>query len=269
MDGGGGTIRKDGTPVGFGIQVAEKTYATYSFTPTNRGGHSSAPRPDNAIYQLAGALQRLEDYRFPQQLDETTRAAFTAAAKEDKGAWGATIERWLANPDNDEAADRVESFSPGQTRTRCVATQLEGGHAENALPQTAKATVNCRIFPGVDPKAVEATLQTIAGLHVKVAPTDPVTWSKASPLRKDVVDAFTAAIRKRYPGAPISPYMSAGATDGLFFRAVGIPVYGVGLAWEYQGGGPSGVHGLNEKLPVKAFHEEIDMFTDMLRELAG
>ena len=267
-DSGGGSLKKDGTPVGFGIQVAEKTYATYSLTATNRGGHSSGPRPDNAIYQLANALSALEGYRFPQQLDDVSRAFFTSVADQDKGALGETIKRWLADPNNDEAADLVEANMSGLTRTRCVATRLEGGHADNALPQMAKATVNCRIFPGVDPKTVEASLRDVAGQHVVVAPTEAITSSAASPLREDVLNAYSRAIRARYPSASVVPNMSAGATDGLFFRAIGIPVYGVGAGWGYQGYS-SGAHGLDERTPVQSFHERIDMWTAMLSELAG
>ena len=267
-DSGGGTINKDGTPVGFSIQLAEKVYADYRFIARNRGGHSSGPRPDNAIYQLAGALKALEEYRFPQQLNEVSRADLADEAESDKGLMGELLKRWLADPTDDEAADLVEALKPGMTRTRCVATMLSGGHAPNALPQTAEATVNCRIFPGADVDKVEATLRTIAGQHVAVEVIQAPETSPPSPIRADVLDAYKGAIRKRYPGAPVAPVMGAGATDGKFFRARGVPVYGVGASWGFAGVA-GGAHGLDEKTPVESFYQMIDIWEDLLRELAG
>ena len=149
-DGGGGGFNADGSPAGYSIQTAEKTFAGYTFTVRNRGGHSSKPRKDNAIYSLAHALDKLEAYRFTPKLNETTRAYFTARAKMEKGPLGDAMRRWLANPNDGEAADFIEASESevGLTRTRCVPTRLFGGHADNALPQLATAMINCRIFPG-------------------------------------------------------------------------------------------------------------------------
>ena len=268
IDAGGGEVYKDGRVEGYYLQVAEKTYADFRFSVTNRGGHSSAPGNDNAIYQLAGALKSLEEYRFTPMINEATRAYFESVAAKDKGAYGEIIKSWLDDPTDMEKADRVELDKPGYTRTRCVATQLAGGHAANALPQKAEANINCRIFPGVKTADVQAELQAIAGKEVKVELASGGTWSEASPLRDDVLTAYREAVSKRFPGAAIVPYMSAGATDGVHIRAAGIPTYGVGGLWSYVGE-DSGTHGLNERVISKAFHDEIDIWEEMLRMLAG
>ncbi len=269
-DAGGGAFLEDGTLLGFGIQTAEKTYQSYILTATNPGGHSSRPRPDNAIYQLAHVLGRVEAHRFEPMLNETTRAYFTHRATTAEPPLAAAIRRWLADPDDGEAADIVEAAPTevGLTRTRCVATRLEGGHADNALPQLARATVNCRIFPGVDPATVLTTLRTMAAPDgVAVEPVDPARPTDASPLRDDVMAAYTAAVRARHPGAAIVPDMSTGATDGLYFRARGVPVYGVEGSWIVTPGDER-AHGRDERLPVRAFYQDVDHWTDLIRRLA-
>ena len=270
-DAGGGAFLQSGDLLGFGIQTAEKTYQSYTLTATNPGGHSSRPRPDNAIYSLAHVLARVERFRFEPMQNETTRAYFAHRATTADPALAEAIRRWLAHPADDEAADAVEA-SPtevGLTRTRCVATMLEGGHAENALPQVARATVNCRIFPGVDPATVLANLRTLAQPdNVTVEPIDVARPSDASPLREDVVAAYTAAVRARHPGAAIVPDMSTGATDGLFFRTRGLPVYGVDGSWIVTPVDER-AHGRDERLPVRAFYQDIDHWTDLIRTLAG
>ena len=269
-DAGGGTFLADGTLLGFGIQTAEKTYQSYTLTATNPGGHSSRPRPDNAIYALAHTLERVERHRFAPLQNETTRAYFAHRAESAEPPLAAAIRRWLAEPADGAAADLIEA-SPtevGLTRTRCVATRLEGGHADNALPQMARATVNCRIFPGVDPATVLATLRTLgAPDHVAVEPIDVARPTDASPLREDVVGAYTAAVRARHPGAAIVPDMSTGATDGLYFRARGVPVYGVDGSWAVIPADER-AHGRDERLPVRAFYNDVDHWTDLIRRLA-
>ncbi|HET9693224.1 MAG TPA: M20/M25/M40 family metallo-hydrolase [Steroidobacteraceae bacterium] len=266
-DSGGGTLYKDGRVEGFYIQVAEKTYADFRLTATNRGGHSSAPRTDNAIYQLAAALKSLEEYRFTPMLNEASRAYFESIAAKDGGAYGDIVKAWLADPTNLEKADLVELNEPGYTRTRCVATQVTAGHAPNALPQRAEANVNCRIFPGVTADDVRKELQAIAGREVTVELVDGGDSADASPLRDDVLAAYRNAVRTRFPDAPIVPSMSAGATDAVFLRAAGIPTYGVGGLWGYAGEA-LGAHGLNERIGIDAFHDQIDIWETMLRELA-
>ena len=268
-DAGGGAFSKDGTPLGFGIQTSEKMYQSYSFTALNSGGHSSRPRSDNAIYELAGALTRLEKHRFEPMLNETTRAYFQFRQKQEKGPLGDAMRRWLADERDGVAADIIEAdpLEVAMTRTRCVATRLEGGHADNALPQTAKALVNCRIFPGVAAKDVESELQQLAGSQVKVSPYGVSDPSPPSPLRPDVIKAYTDSVHKRHPGAEIVPQMSTGATDGLFFRATGMPVYGVSGAWIIVPEDER-AHGRDERIPVKSFYEDLDHWRDMVKALA-
>lgn len=269
-DAGGGGFTPEGKPLGFTLQTAEKTYADYTFTTHNPGGHSSKPRPDNAIYELSDALKRLADYRFEPMLNETTRAYFTERQKSEKGPLGDAMRAWLSNPDDGKAADVIEA-DPGEvgiTRTRCVATMLKGGHAPNALPQFAEATVNCRIMPGISPDETLALLKRIAGDKVEVARLDANQSSLASPLRPDVMAAYAAAVHKRFPDAPIIPEMSTGATDARPFRVAGIPVYGVDGAW---GVVPDDMraHGKDERLPVKSLYDNVDHWHDLLTALAG
>ena len=271
-DAGDGAFTRDGKSLGFGLQTSEKTFQTYFFRVTNRGGHSSRPRPDNAIYQLADALKALQAHRFEPALNETTRAYFTERAKQEgASALGQAMRAWLANSGDGAAADVIEAneLEVGLTRTRCVATMLKGGHADNALPQLAEATVNCRILPGVDPSLVEAELKRVAGPNVTVVPDgDTGRPTPVSPLRKDVVDAYTKAVHARFPGAQIIPQMSTGATDGLEFRARGIPVYGVNGAW---GVSPDDerAHGKDERLPVQALWDNVAHWESMISSLAG
>lgn len=270
-DGGGGGFASDGRPLGFTMQTAEKTYSMYSFTVRNRGGHSSKPRPDNAIYKLADALKKLEQHRFAPMLNETTRAYFSVREKSEKGPLGDAMRVWLADPENGAAADLIEADEGeiGLTRTRCVATRLEGGHADNALPQLARATVNCRIMPGVEPAAVRDELERIVGdAEVKVERTDDQAMSLASPLRPDVVAAFTAAVKRRHPNSPILPEMSTGASDARPFRVAGIPVYGIDGGWGIVPDDQR-AHGRDERLPVKALYDDVGHWVDLLKGLAG
>jgi len=271
-DAGGGAYTADGRPLGFGIQTAEKIFQSYHFTARNRGGHSSRPRPDNAIYALSAALTKLSTHRFTPMLNETTRAYFTERAKQEKGALGQQMRAWLANEKDGAAADAIEAneLETGITRTRCVATMLDGGHAQNALPQMAQATVNCRIMPGVDPKKVEAELKGVVGAGVEVTPfANQGKITSASPLRPDVIKAYTDAVRRTHgPAMQIIPQMSTGATDGLYFRAAGIPVYGVEGAWGISPDDER-AHGLDERLPVRAFYDNVLHWEMMLRDLAG
>ena len=270
FDGGGGAVYKDGRVDGFYMQVAEKTYADYKLVATNRGGHSSAPRPDNAIYALTGALDAIERYRFEPMINDATRGYFTQLAANDKGVFGELIKQFLADPNDREVATMLETFETGQTQTRCVATMLSGGHAPNALPQRAEANVNCRIFPGVKIETVRQQLQTLAGPDVAVTTIEDSTTPETapSPLNDEVTQAFRAAVATRFPGAPVIPFMSSGATDGAYLRTVGIPVYGVGGSWGIIGE-KSGTHGLDEKIWVEGFHGQVPITVELIRRLAG
>ena len=270
-DGGGGGFNPDKTPAGYTMQTAEKTFAGYTLTVRNRGGHSSKPRKDNAIYSLAHALDKIEAYRFTPMQSETTRAYFEGRQKQEKGPLGDAMRRWLANPNDGEAADFIEASESevGLTRTRCVPTRLFAGHADNALPQLATAMINCRIFPGVDPNAIKAELErVVADPEVKVTRNDDYVASLASPLRSDVTAAYTRAVQALHPGMPVFPEMSTGASDARPFRVAGVPVYGVNGGWvivpiDFR------AHGKDERLPVEALYDNVAHWEMMLRDLAG
>jgi carboxypeptidase PM20D1 len=233
---------------------------------------TSRPHAENAIYDLAKALDKLAAYQFPAQADELTRAFFRATGKQTAGALGQAMLRFAEDPKDAEAI-KVIGADPeyvGMIRTTCVATMLSGGHAENALPQRATATVNCRIFPGV---AVEDVRRQIADVVIDPAAKYPAkveiigdpTQSPASPLREDVMAAVRKAVNRRQPGLPIVPQMSPGATDSLHFRAEGIPSYGVsGL---YMRPTDDFAHGLNERVPVSALDPDLDHWHTLLTEL--
>jgi len=270
-DGGGGSVNTDGSPAGFTMQTAEKTFAGYTLTVRNRGGHSSKPRKDNAIYSLAHALDKIEAYRFTPMLNETTRAYFDGRQKLEKNALGDAMRAWLANPNDGAAVDFIEASESevGLTRTRCVPTRLFAGHADNALPQLATAMINCRIFPGIDPNAVKAELEKVIGdPTVVVTRNDDYVASLASPLRPDVTAAYTKAVHALHPNQPIFPEMSTGASDARPFRVAGIPVYGTNGGWTVT---PidNRAHGKDERLPVQSLYDNVVHWEIMLRELAG
>jgi acetylornithine deacetylase/succinyl-diaminopimelate desuccinylase-like protein len=273
-DGGCPSYDEQFRPLGCGISMAEKTFQTYFLTTHNPGGHSSRPRPDNAIYDLADALEKVRNYRFQPMQNDVTRAYFEERAKQEGNSQlGQQIRAWLANPNDAAAADAIEAnpLEVGLTRTRCVATMLSGGHADNALPQSATATVNCRIFPGVQPPEVQAQLQKLVGPKVEVKP-DPNyigVPTPASPLRPDVLAAVTNAVHKVIDRRmDIYPEMSTGASDGSFFRAQGIPVYDVDGSW---GISPldERAHGLDERIPVRAMYDDVLYWEMLIRSLAG
>jgi acetylornithine deacetylase/succinyl-diaminopimelate desuccinylase-like protein len=268
-DGGGGSLASDGTPVMYALQVAEKTYASFELTTHNPGGHSSAPRADNAIYDLAEALRALQAYEFPVMWNDGTIGYFRATGPVTKEPIGRAMEAFAANP-KDEAAIAALSAEPGEVgklRTTCVATMLRGGHAENALPQTAVATVNCRIFPGHGVDDVKATRAKIVGKKVEVTTIGTPFPAPASPLRADVLAAVTDVVHSLRPGIPIVPTQSSGASDGIYFRAAGIPTYGTGLSFardedDFQ-------HGLNERIAVDSFYEDLEYWHRLVKRIAG
>ncbi len=269
-DAGGGSVFPDGRVEGFGIQIAEKTYADFRLTAVNRGGHSSTPRPDNAIYALASALTAIERHRFPAMINDATRASYEILAKGDSGQYGELVRRFLADPQDRETADLLEAMDPGSTRTRCVATMLSGGHAPNALPQKAEANVNCRIFPSVKIEEVRQQLQALSGPDVTVTAVEgsQTPETAPSPMRDDITQAYRAAVATRFPNAPVLPFQSAGATDGAFLRAAGIPVYGFGGLWGIVGQ-REGAHGLDERVWAEGFHGQVPIWMEMLRRVAG
>lgn len=269
-DGGGGSLDKDGKPVAYGVQGAEKTYADFTVTFTDPGGHSSRPTPTNAIYRLAKALDRIAAYRFPTMQNEITKASLLATASNTPGPLGEAMKRFAADPNDKDAVETLSAdpnYNPG-LRTTCVATMLSGGHAANALPQKATATVNCRIFPGTPSEAVRKTLVEVVGdPSVTITRLDDGSIdSPASPLRPDLMAAVTKAVHARYPGLPVVPSQSSGATDSMHFRAVGIPSYGV--SGMFMKPGVAFSHGLNEKAPLDAIDGDLAHWDSILRDLA-
>jgi carboxypeptidase PM20D1 len=269
-DGGGGTLDDGGKAVAYGVQGAEKTYADFSITFTDPGGHSSRPTPTNAIYRLATALDRLRAYRFPAMHNEITRAMMAASAESTPGELGQAMRRFAADPTDAAALDRLSSdpnYNP-VLRTTCVATMVSGGHAANALPQKASATVNCRIFPGTPSESVRKTLAEVIGDPTAVITRldDGSIDSPPSPLRPDVMAAIRRAVHARYPGLPIVPSQASGATDSMYFRAAGVPSYGV--SGMFMKPGEAFAHGLNEKAPLATLDGSLAHWDSILRELA-
>jgi acetylornithine deacetylase/succinyl-diaminopimelate desuccinylase-like protein len=268
-DGGGGSIAEDGHDLSYSLQAAEKTYASFELATRNPGGHSSAPRPDNAIYQLADGLRSLQAYKFPVMWNDTTIGSFRAIGPANGGALGKAMTDFANNP-KDAAAIAVIDADPsyvGRIRTTCVPTLLRGGHAENALPQSAVATVNCRIFPGVAVEEVRKSIQQVVGKDVQVTTIGTPSSSPASPLRADIVDAVTKVVHQLHPGIPVVPSQSSGASDGLYFRAAGIPTYGVGSTFMKDSDDFS--HGLNERIPVASFYQDLQHWYLLVKEVAG
>jgi acetylornithine deacetylase/succinyl-diaminopimelate desuccinylase-like protein len=269
-DGGGGSLDSGtGEPQYYKLQGAEKSYASFTLTAHNPGGHSSQPRPDNAIYELADALKAVRGYSFPVMWNDWTIGSFKAAAPATPGELGQAMAKFAANPGDPEAA-AVLAMTPsmvGRTRTTCVATMLAGGHADNALPQSATATVNCRIFPGTRVAEVRDTLQQVAGDKIEVKVHGDSYEGPASPLRDDVVAVVTKAVRASYPGVPIVPDMAPYYTDGSIFRGAGIPTYGVSSL--FMKPTDEFAHGLNERVPVAAFYAGLNHWYVLLTSLAG
>jgi acetylornithine deacetylase/succinyl-diaminopimelate desuccinylase-like protein len=268
-DAGGITLAPDNRPLAMAVQAAEKTFATFELTVTNPGGHSSRPRADNAIYELSDAIQKIAAYKFPVQASPLTRSFLGALGQITPGETGAAMRAFAADP-ADQAAIAVLRANPetvGTLGTTCVATMLRGGHAENALPQSATATVNCRIFPGIGAAATEAALKQVIGNEkVQFKLMTDVTESPESAVPDEVMAALRKVIDARYPGLPIQPYMESGGTDGMHYRARGLATVAIsGAASRPQ---DMYAHGLNERLSVDAFYGGLDHWYRMLKELA-
>jgi len=274
-DGGGGELGANNAPIGYGVQGAEKAYADYEVSFTSPGGHSSAPRPDNAINNVARAALAIAAYAFPVMSNEWTLGSFAAAGKTTPAPMGPAMLAFAANP-KDAAAAATLSGDPmvvGQLRTTCVSTMINGGHAPNALPQRAALNINCRIFPGV--KVEDVRLKLTELVKAKQGAGEPEVQVKlvggwvagdASPLRPDVMGALTAAVQTRYPGIAVVPAMSSGATDSVFYRALGIPSYGTAALFMKPEDGFA--HGLNERVPVEAIPGALQQWHEVITTLA-
>jgi acetylornithine deacetylase/succinyl-diaminopimelate desuccinylase-like protein len=266
---GAGIGLDKGKPLRVGVQTSEKVYMDFKLEVRDAGGHSSQPGATNAIYKLAAALSRIGEHRFPLMMNDTTRAWFERAAKFEEPAIAADM-RAIAQPSPGREADERLSAIPrfnSQLRTTCVATMLQGGHAPNALPQLATATVNCRIMPGHPVAQVRAELQRLSGAGVAVESSSTANESPASPLNPEIFGAIEKLAAEYWPGAPVIPSMSAGATDGAFLRNVGIPTYGhSGLAGEVT---ENRAHGRDERIQVKSFYQGVDYLYRLVKMLAG
>jgi acetylornithine deacetylase/succinyl-diaminopimelate desuccinylase-like protein len=269
-DGGGGVFEEStGEGSLYYVQGAEKAYATFELTARNPGGHSSEPRVKNAVYDLTDALKALQSHSFPVQWNEWTLGSLAASGAVTEGELGEAMSAFAAKPGEGAAAERiaVEYAYVGRTRTTCIPTMLRAGHAENALPQTAVATVNCRIFPGNTAEEIGADLKRIAGEEVEVTLVGRALDSVASPMRPDVLEAVTRAVHASYPAAQIVPDQASYMTDGVYFRAAGIPTYGV--SGSFLKDSDSFAHGLNERVPVVAFYSALTHWYTLIKDLAG
>jgi acetylornithine deacetylase/succinyl-diaminopimelate desuccinylase-like protein len=269
-EGGGGALR-DGKPFINSVGAAEKVSANFTVSTANRGGHSSVPRDDNAIYQLAAGLTKIGQYQFPVMLNEVTKAFFSKTAAIETPEMGAAMRAIVANP-NDANASAIISKDPryrSMLRTTCVATMLTGGHARNALPQTASANVNCRMAPGHDPADVRAQLmKAIGDTGVSVSRGPAMEHAAPSPLTPEVMGPIEKVTRDLFgPGVLVIPTMGTGATDSKYLRAVGIPGYGVSGLF----GDPNDAraHGKDERVLIKSYYDSQEFLYRLVKEMSS
>jgi acetylornithine deacetylase/succinyl-diaminopimelate desuccinylase-like protein len=257
-DSGGGHI-KNGRQLFLAVQAAEKVFLSFKLEVTNPGGHSSRPSKDNAIYHLAEGLSLLAKFDFPVRLFDVTRASFEPAASLYPGQLGADLKAIVQNPNDAAVVGRLSAIPlwNAQLRTTCVATMLSGGHAENALPQTASAVVNCRLLPVDNAADVEKTLTTVlSDPKIKLSvmtPAKPVAYTPMNPL---VMSAVKAAAGKLWPGLPVIPEMDTAASDGIHLIAAGIPTYGISGLFNDED--DNRFHGRDERILLKAFYDDVD-----------
>ena len=268
LDAGGGHI-KNGKRIYMAMQAAEKMYVSFKLEVTNKGGHSSVPTRDNAIYQLADGLSRLARYDFPVHLFDVTRAAFERGANIYPGQLGADLKTMVQNPNDAGAIARLSAipFYNAQMRTTCVATMLSGGHAENALPQLASAVVNCRLLPIEKLSDIKRTLeQVLDDPRITVTEMKQPVTTPYTPIDPRVLAAVTASTSKLWPGLPVIPAMDTGASDGIYLIRAGIPTYGVSGIFndedDYR------AHGRSERILVKSFDDDVDFIYDLITRLA-
>jgi acetylornithine deacetylase/succinyl-diaminopimelate desuccinylase-like protein len=273
---GGGVLAEHGKPVFMDVNATEKLYGDFVLTATNPGGHSSLPRPDNAIYELAAALTRIADYQFPFELNNITRAYYQRQAKMATGQRAADIAGVLKTPPDMAAVARLskDPIDNSTMHTTCVATRLNGGHANNALPQSAQANVNCRILPGHSLEETRLALEKIvADPKIKVQfrenndqimehGSDRHSYMPAAP-RKDVFDALDKIVAEMWPGIPVLPSMSTGASDGVYTNAAGMPTYAI--SGEQYDRDDIRAHGKDERTGVQAFYRGVDFYYVFLK----
>jgi acetylornithine deacetylase/succinyl-diaminopimelate desuccinylase-like protein len=276
----GGVELDHGRAVVADVEATEKVYSDFQVTAINPGGHSSRPRPDNAIYELMAAINKLAAYTFPFEMNEVTRTYFTNLAGQETGQTAEDIRAILANPPDLAAAARLSaepSFN-SNFRTTCVATRLKAGHANNALAQSAQANVNCRIFPGHSPEEIRQQLIGLFAdpkLTVKYV-SDAGEVSETAPERKamvppapirEVFDPLTRITQAIWPGTPVTPVMENGASDSIYFAWAGIPCYGYSaIALERD---DDRAHGQDERLPIDSYWKSLDFFYAFSKALGG
>jgi acetylornithine deacetylase/succinyl-diaminopimelate desuccinylase-like protein len=266
-EGAGGLLSESGKPLALQIQAGEKIHQVYTLSVTNPGGHSSRPVPENAIYRLAVATQKLAQLAFPIEVTPVVREYFRITGPLLGGEIGTAMSAVARNP-SDAAALGVLTHDPtynAQLRTTCVATQLDGGHAANALPQRATLTVSCRVMQGTTPEQVQASLEkAVADTAVQVAIVKRRDGSQAPMLTEEIMQPVRAVAAKLWPGVPVAPSMTAGATDGRFLMNAGIPTYG--MSGMFGRSGESNAHGLNEKILVKSLYEGREFLEGIVRQ---
>ncbi|MBB6092615.1 acetylornithine deacetylase/succinyl-diaminopimelate desuccinylase-like protein [Povalibacter uvarum] len=277
---GGGVLLENGKAVQMEVTASEKVYADFQLSTTNPGGHSSLPVPENAIYALSQGLTRLARYEFPFELNNVTRAYYEQIASRATGQRATDLKAMLATPPDQQAIARLskDSIDHAIVRTTCVATRLEAGHANNALPQKANAVVNCRILPGHSPEEVRQTLiEVLDDSRIKVSyiatggeirETAPAAKGfQPPPLREDVIEPLRKVAGKMWPGTPVITSMAAGATDGVYTSAAGLPTYIVG--GEAIERDDIRAHGQDERIAVKSFNRAVDFYYEYLREVVN
>ncbi|WP_159982172.1 MULTISPECIES: M20/M25/M40 family metallo-hydrolase [unclassified Novosphingobium] len=273
VDGSAGTLAESGKPLYWSWQGGEKTYVDYKVEVTNPGGHSSAPRPDNAIVQLAEAMAKIGAYRFKPELNDITRQYWTEAAKiEPDAKLAAAMKAFVANP-QDTAALAVLRANPatvGKVSTTCVPTMIAGGHAQNALPQSATANINCRIFPGHTRAEIMAEMEKVAAMPAAkfsdVTGDDSVE-APASPMRADFVAATRKAVTAAWGPVPIIPTQASGASDSMWYRALGVPSYGASASMSKDSDDFS--HGLNERIALLNIAPGVTYYLSLLKDLTA
>jgi len=270
-EGGVGLLDKNGKYLRMSVQAGEKVFQTYQLEVTNPGGHSAFPVKDNAITHLAGGLARLGAYDFPFKLSATTRAYFERMSSIETGQTAADMKAILREPPDAEAIARLSAANPlnnSTFRTTCVATMLDAGHATNALPQHARATVNCRILPGESVAEVQQTLaRVMADDKIRITPTHEPTLSPPPPLSPEIIGPIERVSAQMWPGMPVVPTLLAGATDGRFTINAGIPTYGVSGMFRDPDG--AGVHGLNERIRVRTLYEGHEFLYRLVKLYGG
>jgi acetylornithine deacetylase/succinyl-diaminopimelate desuccinylase-like protein len=266
---GGSATLLAGRRIRMGVQVSEKMYLSFELEASNPGGHSSLPRNDNAIYDLAAALDRVSRLQLPARVGPVVRAFADAYAEYESGSLAQALRAIAAGNPSEADLQRasVDTRYNVQLRTTCVATRLEGGHADNALPQKAKATVNCRLLPGDTEEGVRGELQRAAGERVQVRAKNTLRASEATDAGSPVMAAIAREAQSTWRGVKVIPVMSAGATDGSRLRTAGIPVYGI-LPVFMEDSDWMRMHGRDERLPVAGFEDALGYFDRLVRTLS-